>query len=129
MVKHGSSKIAPGFVIRGSRFARLVAAAWLIGGVVFAQTSDRERTEALARRAGERLQALQREADRLASQEKTLLGELRTLEIQRQLKTEELRQIDTEVGAGGRDLAAAPGHITSLEQRKAAAQPDSPSPA
>jgi septal ring factor EnvC (AmiA/AmiB activator) len=123
-VKHVSSEIAPGSVIRGARFARVVAAAWLISGVAFAQPSDRERTEALARRAGERLQALQREADRLASQEKTLLGELRTLEIQRQLKTEELRQIDTEVAAVGRDLAASTGQITSLEQRRAAAQPE-----
>ena len=38
---------------------------------VAAQQNDRARTEAMARRAGERLQALQREADRLASEERT----------------------------------------------------------
>src|SRR5262245_31357462 len=52
------------------------------------QPSDRARTEALARRAGERLQALQREAERLASQESSLLNDLRKLEIERQLKSE-----------------------------------------
>src|SRR4051812_33761155 len=35
---------------------------------------ERARTEALARRATERLQALQREADRLASDERTVIG-------------------------------------------------------
>ena len=45
----------------------------------FAQQNDRARTEALARQAGDRLQALQREADRLASEERTLLGDLRKL--------------------------------------------------
>jgi hypothetical protein len=41
------------------------------------QPAERARTEALARRAADRLQALQRESDRLASQESTLLGDLR----------------------------------------------------
>jgi septal ring factor EnvC (AmiA/AmiB activator) len=55
---------------------------------------ERARTEALARRATERLQALQREADRLTSDERTLLGDLRKLEIERQLKSAELKQVD-----------------------------------
>ena len=50
---------------------------------LLAQQPDRARTEALARRAGERLQALQREADSLAAQERTLLGDLRKLEVER----------------------------------------------
>ena len=50
------------------------------------QPAERARTEALARRATERLQALQRESDRLASQESTLLGDLRKLEIEREIK-------------------------------------------
>jgi len=53
-----------------------------------AQPTDRARTEALARRATERLQALQREADRLASEERTLLNDVRKLEIERQLRAE-----------------------------------------
>src|SRR4051794_23072425 len=57
-----------------------------------AQAPDRARTEALARRAGERLVALQREADRLAREEGTLLNNLRKLEVERQIRTEEFRQ-------------------------------------
>src|SRR5258705_11217356 len=61
-------------------------------GVARAQQTDRARTEALARRAADRLQSLQREADRLATQERTLIGDLRKLELERELKTEELKQ-------------------------------------
>src|SRR5882757_8554244 len=57
------------------------------------QPTERARTEALARRATERLQALQREADRLTAEERTLLGDLRKLEVDREIKAEELRQI------------------------------------
>ena len=53
----------------------------LVTAVVFAQLPERARTEALARRAADRMQTLQREADRLASEERTLLGDLRKLEI------------------------------------------------
>src|SRR5437588_7534678 len=55
---------------------------------------ERARTEALARRATERLQALQREADRLATEERTVMGDLRKFEIERQLRAEELKRVD-----------------------------------
>ena len=56
--------------------------------------SDRARTEAATERAADRIRALQREAEALASQEKTLLVELRALEVERQLKTEELTAVE-----------------------------------
>src|SRR5512136_1845681 len=62
--------------------------------LVAAQPTDRARTEAQSRRAGERLQALLREADKLTSDERTLLGDLRKLEVDRQIKAEELRQVE-----------------------------------
>src|SRR6185295_13260205 len=55
--------------------------------------TDRARTEAAARRATERLQALQREADQLVSDERTLLNDLRRLEVERQIKTEDVKRI------------------------------------
>src|SRR5437870_7521047 len=66
-------------------FALIVVAAAAVFAsiVVTAQEPDRARTEAASRRATERLIALQHEADRLASEERTLLGDLRKLEIQR----------------------------------------------
>ena len=47
-------------------------------------------TQALQRRAAARLAALQKEAESLARQEQTLLVELRSLEVQREIKVEEL---------------------------------------
>src|ERR1019366_2696105 len=70
------------------RTSWLVAGGWwlALGAAMLAQQPDRARTEALARRAAERLQTLQREADDLASQEQSVLGDLRKLELERQLK-------------------------------------------
>src|SRR6266852_2234577 len=86
-----SSRITTGLETRDWGFAILVVLASSL--VLHAQQIDRARTEALARRATERLHALQSEADRLASEERTLLGDLRKLEVERQIKAEELRQI------------------------------------
>jgi len=93
-------------------------------GVLLAQPPDRARTEALARRAGERLQALQREADRLASDERTLLNELRKLEIDRQLKSEELKQLDADAAAVGDELDATTERMEALEASEAAERPE-----
>src|SRR6266516_7276553 len=90
---------------RNAVFAAFAAFAFI--GLASAQQPDRAQTEAMARRAGERLQALQREADRLASEEGTLLNDLRKLEVDRLLKAEELKQVDGEAGHVEHDLAAA----------------------
>ena len=81
-----------------SRFLLALVAvfAFLISGAGAQVPVERLRTEALARRAAERLQALQREADRLATEERTLLGDLRKFEIARQLNAEELIRIDAD---------------------------------
>ncbi len=79
------------------------------------QQDDRARTEALAARASERLQALHREADQLAAQERTLLGDLRKLEVERQIKIEELRQLDTDAAEVERELAETTGQLTTLQ--------------
>jgi septal ring factor EnvC (AmiA/AmiB activator) len=91
--------------------------------IAAAQAPDRARTEALARRATERLQALQREADRLASQETTLLGDLRRLEIERQLRAEELRRLDTDAKAVEAELATTSERMRSLETAQHQSQP------
>ncbi len=88
-----------------------------------AQTSDRERAETLSRRAGERLQALQLEAERLASEEKTLLGELRKLEVERELRTTQLAQVDTQIGQVQGELRNAASHMTALQEEESAARP------
>jgi septal ring factor EnvC (AmiA/AmiB activator) len=91
---------------------------------VLAQQTDRARTEALSRRAADRLQSLQREADRLAADERTLLGDLRTLEIDRQIKAEEYLRVDGEVQTVQADLADATRQMTALEQSDLAERPE-----
>ena len=97
---------------RGARRARLFSAVFAVSAVSSsyvgrAQTPpERARTEALARRAADRLQALQREADRLTSEERTLLGDLRKLEIERQIKAEELKRVDADAAQVQAELDA-----------------------
>jgi septal ring factor EnvC (AmiA/AmiB activator) len=88
-----------------------------------AQSTDRLRTESQARRAGERLLALQREAETLAAQERSLLIDLRRLEVERDLKTEELKQITADSETVARDLGNTGNQIDGLEAETAAAVP------
>jgi septal ring factor EnvC (AmiA/AmiB activator) len=108
-----------------SAFRRTVATALVAVALpVTAQQADRARTEALARRAGERLQVLQREAERLASQESTLLNDLRKLEVERQLKGEELKQLDAEAARVGAELTATTERMEALQKSEAAERPE-----
>jgi septal ring factor EnvC (AmiA/AmiB activator) len=68
----------------------LISAAVIVG---VAAQGPRE----LARDAAERLKQLQAEADTLARQSSTVLNELRRLELQRQIKAEELKKADAEL--------------------------------
>jgi septal ring factor EnvC (AmiA/AmiB activator) len=92
--------------------------------LVVAQQSDRERTEALARRAADRLQSLQREADSLASSERTLLGDLRKLEIDREIKTDELQRADAAAAKVQAELDDTAVRMTALESSAAAKRPE-----
>jgi septal ring factor EnvC (AmiA/AmiB activator) len=100
--------------------------AWLLVGTVvsMAQQGDRPKTEALARRATERLQALQQEADQLASQERTLLNDLRRLELERQIKLEKLKGVSADADKVASELAATSDRILQLEQQDLAERPD-----
>src|SRR5438067_1836335 len=124
----------------GNRFFRgLGTGDWGLGRTIFfaafavfalfvcpvaAQQSDRARTEALARRAAARLQSLQREADRLASDERTLMGDLRKLEIERQLKAAELKAIDADGARIQDELARIASRMESLQASERAARPE-----
>ncbi len=105
---------------------RALAAASLVAALSasLGAQADRARTEALAARAAERLQALQREADRLASQERSVLNDLQKLEIERQLKAEELKQIDRDVTRVAADLDATATRLATLQDAEAAARPE-----
>src|SRR5947207_8237507 len=79
---------------------RALAIAGVLGTGLFAQApADRSQTEAQSKRAAERLAALQHEAESLATQERSLLAELRKLEVDRAIKVEQLEQIERDVAA------------------------------
>jgi septal ring factor EnvC (AmiA/AmiB activator) len=84
-------------------------------GSTRAQTPDGARAAALARRATERLQALQREADRLASDERTLINDVRKLEIERQLTAEQLKRVDADARKVQNELDATSERMSALD--------------
>ena len=110
----------------GCHFKR---AFWIVALVAIAvplvgQQADHARTEALARRASERLASLQREADRLATEERTLLGDLRKLEVDRQLHAEQVKQADADVRAVQAEIDTTSDRIARLQQQDRAERPD-----
>ena len=66
---------------------------------LLAQQPERARTEALSRLVNDRIRVLQDEAERLAGQTRTLLGDLRKLELERDLQIERAKQADANVAA------------------------------
>jgi septal ring factor EnvC (AmiA/AmiB activator) len=89
-----------------------------------ADAATRQATEALARRAADRMAALQREAEAMARQERTLLTELRTLEIDREIKIEQRAKIERDVAAVQRQLAAITTRAQALQGEADRQRPD-----
>ena len=102
----------------------LAAAMLVLTGALLAQQADRNRTEALARRANDRLQALQQEAERLASDERTRLGDLRKLEIEREIRTEELRDIVSKGIAAASELTGVDEQFHRIEREEVDQRPE-----
>lgn len=116
-----TSRMAPHARLRGLATLALVA----LAPALLAQSSpDRARAETLARRATERLRALQQEADALASQERTLLGDLRKLDVDRQLKVEELRQIAFDSAQVATELSTNAQRTRDLERQESSGRPE-----
>jgi septal ring factor EnvC (AmiA/AmiB activator) len=105
-------------------FAFCINAGADAGGALGAQDSARAATDAQARRVNDRIRALQAEADRLAGQARTLLVELRELEIEQQMQTERVAQADQEVARGEAAVAEASRRLQALEQQRVAQLPD-----
>jgi len=78
----------------------------------------------MARRVNERIRALQAEADRLASQSRTLLGDLRQLEIQRDIAAEKAKAADAVVASAQLSLQQTTERLNALEQQRESQLPD-----
>jgi murein hydrolase activator len=89
-----------------------------------AQADERARREAASKRAAERIRALQREADALVTRERSLLAELRKLEIDRELRIEEVGQIEREMTDTREALDASRARAIELEAAAAAQRPE-----
>src|SRR4051795_9273969 len=107
---------------RGWGLAVLAASACL-EALASAQPPDRARTEARARRATERLQALQHEADRLAAEERSLLNDVKKLEIERQIRGEEVKRLDADTAKLRGELGETVARMEALEQSSKAETP------
>src|SRR6186997_3058981 len=113
--KGGSHKRPYMSVPVASAFRRKIlafGAVLTIGAAVLAQTPT---PEDQAKRAAERLAALQRESEALAKQERTLLAELRKLEIEREIRVEELTKVQREIGDVQKQLAATTTRAQQLQ--------------
>jgi septal ring factor EnvC (AmiA/AmiB activator) len=89
-----------------------------------ANQPDRSRTETLADRAATRLKALHLEADRLAAEARTLLGDLRKLELERQIRVEEFRHASSQAAAAGAKLASLDEEVQRLEGERQSSEPE-----
>jgi septal ring factor EnvC (AmiA/AmiB activator) len=100
-------------------FLALAGSAALIG-----QAPERAATDAQTRRVNERLAALEREAARLATQSRTLLDELRTLEVERDLQTEKVAAAEAAAADAEATLQKTSERLAALEQQRVAQLPD-----
>lgn len=102
----------------------LVGAIFAAGAALAAQDPGPTRTEAQALRVGDRIRALQSEADRLAAEARTLLGELRALEIEQELQIERLSEAQAAVDRGRAAVDEATARLAALEERRLSQLPD-----
>jgi septal ring factor EnvC (AmiA/AmiB activator) len=110
---------------RARRLVPLAFAAWLaVDGGIAAQPASSQRPEQLTRRVTDRMAALQREAEQLAQQSRTLLGDLRALEVERDLQAEKAQAAEAAAVDAQARLAAADARLMQLEQQRSAQLPD-----
>ena len=107
-----------------TRFVIVLGLAVVHVGAQVPPPSDRERLDTASKRTAQRLRALQREADSLAAQERTLLGELRKLEVDRQIAVEKLAQIERDSRDVETRMADAEAKAAVLAEKAAEQLPD-----
>jgi len=85
---------------------------------------ERTATDDMARRVNDRVRTLQAEAERLASQARTLLGDLRQLELQRDIAAEQQKSAEAAASQAQTALEQTTARVTELEQQRVAQLPD-----
>lgn len=101
-----------------------VAISVLLCTIALAQSPEQRKPQTPSQRAAERIRALQREAEALVTQESQLLVELRKLELERQMKVEELTDIERQRRETSHQLEDAAGRAEALRLIADADRPD-----
>ena len=94
------------------------------GGLRHIWADGRPNPQSAVQRAVERLAVLRREADELATRERTLIGDLRKLELERQIRVAELAALDGRFAELRAQLADAQQKTGTLTQRVARQRPE-----
>src|SRR5687768_10269841 len=100
-----------------------MSATVLVGAMTAIAQTPADPNKEQAERAQRRIRALQAEADRLASQSRTVFGELRKLEIDRAIKQEELRKAERDLLRVTVDRDATAKRLAELEAIRIAGTP------
>jgi septal ring factor EnvC (AmiA/AmiB activator) len=116
--------LAPVFSRTALAATLLVAATLSLSAQSPASTTDQSAADIASKRAAERIRALQKESDALASQERTLLVDLRKLEIDRELKTEELANAERELRQTREKVAATSARAAALKNSADTQRPE-----
>lgn len=95
----------------------------LFTALPLAQQADSDQRQ-LSRRAADRLDSLRQEGERLAAEERTVLGDLRRLEIERQMASAELETARVAARRATIDLAVLDVQVETLTAQANAALPD-----
>jgi septal ring factor EnvC (AmiA/AmiB activator) len=106
----------------GPRFTSCLLTLSISGAVLMAQTAP-PRPDA-QRNIDDRIRALQKEGEELARQSQTLVGELRKLEIERDLRAHEATLAEAASADAQQALERTVGRIAALEQERVAQLPD-----
>jgi septal ring factor EnvC (AmiA/AmiB activator) len=97
---------------------RLTALACVTAALTAAVSAQIPVASTDSRRVDERIRALQREAERLAGSSRTLLAELRALEVERDLRAAEREKADAAVADAQTRLRATDARLNKLEQER-----------
>jgi murein hydrolase activator len=107
------------------RFSSLTLGIVVVLGLALSgQEAPVRRAQTATERASARIRALQREAEALVAQESQLLVELRKLELERQIKVEEIAGIDRQQQETSRQLNASATRAEQLHKIAEADRPD-----
>src|SRR5690242_19590637 len=87
-------------------------------------SAEQGTADAASKRAADRIRSLQRESETLANQERTLLVDLRKLEVDRQLKAEEVASVERELRRTREKVAATSARAEALKHNAETERPE-----